>query len=510
MKSKNQIILFSIFLIAASVALVSYKIYYLNFPLFQDETSNIWNIEAKIRFDSQKEKSALVSMALPPSQNGFITINEESSSPNYGYTNSVIDNVKKGVWSKRQPQSGEQTLYYSIDIIKDRYFKTEPTQFEQTIQTEEAAHPISQAASSIIENIYQKSANSITFASLLIKEFNRKEPSQAVQMIKNNYMKDDREKRDALVYLIKKKGFQVYSIGALYLQDKQRNIPLDPMLEVFYKDKWYLFDINEGSISNSSDIFIWQRGSQFLLDAEGVDNSRVSFSVTKSIVPARTAALSNNVKNQSVLLDFSLFTLPNETQNTFKLLLLVPLGALVVVFMRLLVGIKTSGTFMPVLLAMAFIETELLPGILMFLLVVAMGLFVRSYLSHLNLLLVARISSVLIVVVGIMSFVAILSQKLDLEYATSITFFPIIILSWTVERMSILWEEEGSKEVLQQGGGSLIVAVLAYFIMTDSTLSFITFNFPETLLGVLGVIILVGRYSGYRLSELYRFRTMVK
>ncbi len=510
MKSKNQIILFSIFLIAASVALVSYKIYYLNFPLFQDETSNIWNIEAKITFDSQKEKSALVSMALPPSQNGFITINEESSSPNYGYTNSVIDNVKKGVWSKREPQSGEQTLYYSIDIIKDRYFKTEPAHFEQTIQAEEAAHPISQAASSIIENIYQKSANSITFASLLIKEFNRKEPSQAVQMIKNNYMKNDREKRDALVYLIKKKGFQVYSIGALYLEDKERNIPLDPMLEVFYKDKWYLFDINEGSISNSSDIFIWQRGSQFLLDAEGVDNSRVSFSVTKSIVPARTAALSNNVKNQSVLLDFSLFTLPNETQNTFKLLLLVPLGALVVVFMRLLVGIKTSGTFMPVLLAMAFIETELLPGILMFLLVVTMGLFVRSYLSHLNLLLVARISSVLIVVVGIMSFVAILSQKLDLEYATSITFFPIIILSWTVERMSILWEEEGSKEVLQQGGGSLIVAVLAYFIMTDSTLSFITFNFPETLLGVLGVIILMGRYSGYRLSELYRFRTMVR
>ena len=510
MKSKNQIILFSIFLIAASVALVSYKIYYLNFPLFQDETSNIWNIEAKITFDSQKEKSALVSMALPPSQNGFITINEESSSPNYGYTNSVIDNVKKGVWSKREPQSGEQTLYYSIDLIKDRYFKTEPAQFEQTIQAEEAAHPISQAASSIIENIYQKSANSITFASLLIKEFNRKEPSQAVQMIKNNYMKNDREKRDALVYLIKKKGFQVYSIGALYLEDKQRNISLDPMLEVFYKDKWYLFDINEGSISNSSDIFIWQRGSQFLLDAEGVDNSRVSFSVTKSIVPARTAALSNDVKNQSVLLDFSLFTLPNETQNTFKLLLLVPLGALVVVFMRLLVGIKTSGTFMPVLLAMAFIETELLPGILMFLLVVTMGLFVRSYLSHLNLLLVARISSVLIVVVGIMSFVAILSQKLDLEYATSITFFPIIILSWTVERMSILWEEEGSKEVLQQGGGSLIVAVLAYFIMTDSTLSFITFNFPETLLGVLGVIILMGRYSGYRLSELYRFRTMVR
>ena len=109
-----------------------------------------------------------------------------------------------------------------------------------------------------------------------------------------------------------------------------------------------------------------------------------------------------------------------------------------------------------------------------------------------------------------MALVAIFSQKLGLEYATSITFFPIIILAWTIERMSVIWEEEGAKEVFQQGSGSLIVAILAYFIMTNTTLSFITFNFPEILLGVLGVIILMGRYSGYRLSELYRFNSMVK
>jgi len=76
--------------------------------------------------------------------------------------------------------------------------------------------------------------------------------------------------------------------------------------------------------------------------------------------------------------------------------------------------------------------------------------------------------------------------------------------------MSILWEEEGAKEVFQQGGGSLIVAIIAYFAMTDKTLSFITFNFPEVLLIVLGLTILCGRYSGYRLSELYRFKTMVE
>jgi len=509
MTSRNQILLFSIILIITSIALMSYKVKVLNFPIFQEETTNIWNIEAKISFDSKKNQSALVSMILPKKQDGIIIVNEESSSADYGFTKRKLNSTNKGVWSKREIE-GSQVIYYSIDIIKDKYYKANLEAEPIEVETMEVPSVMVQAANSLLNKIYDKSSDSLTFTSLLIKEFNLVQPSQAAKMIKNNYMKTAKEKRDALVQLLNKMQYKVRTIGALYLEDKQRNIVLTPMLEVFHKDKWYLFDINNGLIENSSEIFIWQRGSQFLLEAEGVKNSNVRFSVTKNIVPARNAALSKDLKNQSTLLDFSLFTLPNESQNTFKLLLLVPLGALVVVIMRVIVGLKTSGTFMPILLSMAFIETSLIPGIMMFILVVTMGLIVRSYLSHLNLLLVARISSVLIVVVGIMAFVAILSHKLELEYATSITFFPIIILAWTIERMSIIWEEDGSKEVFLQGSGSLIVSIIAYFAMTNSVLSFITFNFPEVLLAVLGLIILLGRYSGYRLSELYRFKSMVK
>jgi hypothetical protein len=139
-----------------------------------------------------------------------------------------------------------------------------------------------------------------------------------------------------------------------------------------------------------------------------------------------------------------------------------------------------------------------------------MGLVIRSYLSSLNLLLVARISAVMIVVILIMSFMSILSFKLGIKEVLTVTFFPMIILAWTIERMSILWEEEGAREVFIQGSGSLIVAVFAYFVMSDPFVSHIAFNFPELLLVVLAVIIILGRYSGYRLSELLRFRSMVE
>jgi hypothetical protein len=59
-----------------------------------------------------------------------------------------------------------------------------------------------------------------------------------------------------------------------------------------------------------------------------------------------------------------------------------------------------------------------------------------------------------------------------------------------------------------QGGGSLLVAVLAYLIMSVRVVEHLTFNFPELLVSLLGVILLIGKYTGYRLSELYRFRDM--
>jgi hypothetical protein len=210
------------------------------------------------------------------------------------------------------------------------------------------------------------------------------------------------------------------------------------------------------------------------------------------------------------LVDFNIYSLPIEKQTIFKMLLLIPIGALVVVIFRVLVGLKTSGTFMPVLIALAFIQTKLLPGIAILITLVAAGLWIRSYLSKLDLLMVARLAAVVITVVILMAGFSVLSYKLGMEQVLTVTFFPMIIIAWTIERMSILWEEDGPKEVLRQGGGSLTVAVLAYLTMTNPWVEHLTYNFPESLLIVLGLILMLGQYTGYRLTELKRFRFMIE
>lgn len=76
------------------------------------------------------------------------------------------------------------------------------------------------------------------------------------------------------------------------------------------------------------------------------------------------------------LLNFSIHSLPLEEQAMFKTIMLIPIGALIVVFLRVLIGLKTSGTFMPVLIAVAFVQTQLL-WYHRLLLIVGTGLIIR-------------------------------------------------------------------------------------------------------------------------------------
>jgi hypothetical protein len=164
---------------------------------------------------------------------------------------------------------------------------------------------------------------------------------------------------------------------------------------------------------------------------------------------------------------------------------------------------------MPVLISVAFLETQLLPGLIIFTTIVSIGLWIRSILSQLNMLLVARLAAVIIVVIGIMGAMSVFSWKLGITQALTVTFFPMIILAWTIERMSILWEEEGPKDVVIEGFGSLLVASMSYLLMSNPMVEHLTFNFPELLLTVLGLTLLLGQYTGYRLLELRRFKPLV-
>lgn len=509
MSRRFQALLIAFSLAVTGFFIVWYKVGVLGIPFLPHEKRSVYTVGAEISFEGQK-KSVLVSMALPEPQEGIQILSEDVASSGFGYAEGETENGKRAEWSKRNVV-GPQKLYYSLEVlIEPGEHKPKPpiNPSEQETETlSDLPNILQDTAKNLLHDVRSRSADTHSFVAQLIKDFSAKEPSQAVKIL---LAQAGETKIDLLYRLLRYRNISVREIHGLYLESARRNIALTPMLDVYDGKNWQLYDLKKGKVVRDKNFFVWQQGSGSLIEVIGAKKSNISFSVNERQVPVQYLLDKEEIVKKAAILDFSLFTLPISEQNAYRHILLVPFGALVVVLMRILVGLRTSGTFMPVLIALAFMETTLSAGLIMFIVIVGMGLIIRSYLSSLNLLLVARISAVMIVVILIMSFMSILSFKLGIKEVLTVTFFPMIILAWTIERMSILWEEEGAKEVFVQGSGSLIVAVCAYFVMSDTFVSHIAVNFPELLLVVLSCIIMIGRYSGYRLSELIRFKSMVE
>ncbi|MEY3090131.1 MAG: hypothetical protein RL113_447 [Pseudomonadota bacterium] len=508
MSSKFHVALMSFGLVLVGSLMIWYKVDILGIPLLPHEKKSVYTIGAEISFKGQN-KPVLVSMALPQAQEGMEILSEYVASSGFGYVEADTNYGKRGEWSKRRV-SGPQILYYSLDVIMNDTLQSLPP--ERKIRNKEETlsdlpDTLRDTAKNLLDDVRERSADIHSFAAQLMKDFGAKEPSQAVKILLSQ---GNESKVDLIYRLLRYRKITVQKIYGLYLESDRENITLTPMLDIFDGKKWQLYDIKKGKVVRDKQFFIWQQGGDSIIEVTGAEKSNIRFSISERKVPVDTLYTQKDLIKKAAILDFSLFSLPTADQNAYRHILLVPFGALIVVLLRVLVGLKTSGTFMPVLIALAFMETTLVAGVIMFIVIVGIGLMIRSYLSRLNLLLVARISAVMIVVIVIMSFMSILSFKLGIQEVLNVTFFPMIILAWTIERMSILWEEQGAREVMMQGGGSLIVAVCAYFVMSDTFISHIAFHFPEVILVVLALTIMLGRYSGYRLTELIRFKPMVR
>ena len=285
---------------------------------------------------------------------------------------------------------------------------------------------------------------------------------------------------------------------------------LQPWLMVHDGLAWTIIDPRTFAEGLPADLFLWSSSDRRVLEMESEAPAALMFSVSRNLADAMAIAERRLEVQDANLVRYSLLSLPLQAQETYRVLLMVPIGAFIMLLLRNLVGVKTYGTFMPVLIALAFRETALVAGISLFVVVVGFGLLVRFYLERLRLLLVPRLTAILILVVLLMAAVSVLSNRLGLEVGLSVALFPMVIMAMTIERMSVAWDERGAGTAIREGVGTLIVAALAYLVMSWQPLEHLVFVFPEVLLVLFALALLLGRYSGYRLNELLRFRALAR
>jgi hypothetical protein len=219
--------------------------------------------------------------------------------------------------------------------------------------------------------------------------------------------------------------------------------------------------------------------------------------------PARSLA-------QRVFCALSLFALPPAEHRLVEFLLLLPIAALIICVYRNVIGINSFGTFAPALVGLAFRELESLPGILVFVSIVLVGWGMRRVLDRYHLLQVPRTAFLLSLVVIVLIVAVVAANFEDLPATRYFSLFPMVILTGMIERFWTLETEDGTAASFKTLLGTMLIAATISVALSVHAVVHHMVRYPETLGLIMAAQLLIGRYTGYRLSELFRFRDFVQ
>lgn len=199
--------------------------------------------------------------------------------------------------------------------------------------------------------------------------------------------------------------------------------------------------------------------------------------------------------------------------NTIVLLLLLPIVAFVIAFSRNVVGIRGFGIFLPAALSVVFVATGPIVGIGLFLVIVAVSTLVRMILRKLKVKLqyLPRMSFILWAVVFGVLGVLFLAPVINFPSLANVSIFAVLVLILLSEDFTRVQLGKSAKTAVTLTFETLILSLISYGVLILQPMrQFVLLN-PEISLILTALLdLILGKYTGLRVMEYYRFRKLIQ
>jgi hypothetical protein len=181
-----------------------------------------------------------------------------------------------------------------------------------------------------------------------------------------------------------------------------------------------------------------------------------------------------------------------------------------VALIRQVVGIKTFGVFLPSILTISLLATGLLPGIIIFIVILISGTIIRFLLQKFRLLYLPRVALLISFISLIAVGLIITASYLNIGIASELSAFPILVMIIIVERFISVQTEQGYQSALILTLETLLISIAGYFVLNSLVLQNFILQHPGFILILIVFDIILARWTGLRLVEYLRFRELRK
>jgi hypothetical protein len=195
---------------------------------------------------------------------------------------------------------------------------------------------------------------------------------------------------------------------------------------------------------------------------------------------------------------------------TIVLLLMFPIIVTMIAFFRQVIGIKAFGIYTPSIIIFAFFATGIKYGVVLFASVILVGMIVRLLLKKVRILYLPRVAITLSIVALTMLLMLVFGGSIQRTGLAAVSIFPLLIMITLVEKFIATQIEKGNKTAFYLALETLIISVIGYFLLKWGGLIEMIIAYPWMILLTIPINILLGKWTGLRISEYFRFKEVFK
>ncbi|MDX8385974.1 MAG: UUP1 family membrane protein [Gallionella sp.] len=521
---RNVYLLVLAIMVLLPISVTVYKLYVLDYPLAGLIPAPSYKVEVSMQVEGHGEDINLHTF-LPKTDSRQVVDNEQNASGGFN-AEITSDRLNREVSWRAENVKGQQHVLYSYVVRAQHVRFNIPPDLGIPPSYSPALTPYL-----IAEPGIQKDHEEIVAALHRIVPSENPTILEAVTLI-HRHLQDNFANRnfsgytDALtalrleeascngksrlfVAMLRKLNIPARLVGGLVMQPGSKRTS-HQWVEVYVNGHWVPFDtINDHFSEIPENYLTLYYGDKVLFKHTANVNFQYLFKISRQLISRPDA---QNVLSQSMLNVtnfYAFFERVGISQNLLTILLMLPLGALVTVVFRNVIGLETFGTFLPALIASAARETGLLWGMIGLISIILISALVRRALDWLQLLHSPKMAIMLTTVVIVMMAITVGGVQLGLFQLAHMTLFPIAILAITAERVALMESEQGSKKVAQITFMTLIVIAACYAVMESLFMQSLILAFPELLLVVIALNLWLGKWIGIRVLEFVRFRRLI-